>query len=319
MTRSWARTNSVALRHRVDAEPDDRLVVDVALGGEPVEHPAHPALGVAGVEPGRGLRDLRPRPVRGRPRRVPAPHRRRWRCRGSVPACGRTGLRRVAGRRSASRAGPAATSMCSSSAVDGGVAGRLDLGPQRRLLAQCAFELGREQGASAGELPDRGLDVHPRHRPERARVPDSSRCRHRGQPAGGRPQPVAERREVARQQRCRSPCRGWRRAGPTRCRAVTRGPAVGSAARSARSRRRPGRPRRGRRRRPTPGLPVGDRPRPAPPPGRSRPGRRAGRRSGGRRGSWPTRGAARAARPGPPRSAGGRRWRCGSALSRRRP
>ena len=47
-----------ALGHRLPTEVDDRLVVDVALGGQPVEHPSHLAVATAtGVEPRRGLRD----------------------------------------------------------------------------------------------------------------------------------------------------------------------------------------------------------------------------------------------------------------------
>ena len=47
-----------AVGHRPLAQIDDRLVVDVTLAGQPVEHPAHLTLGVAtGIEPRRRLRD----------------------------------------------------------------------------------------------------------------------------------------------------------------------------------------------------------------------------------------------------------------------
>ena len=111
-------------RHRVDAQADDRLVVDVALGGQPVEHPAYPAVGVTGVEPrgrlgdrlldalevGLGAGEHRVGVARGvqgegelarRTSRLPAAGRRR--SRRAVTAASR-GARRVRRRR---RPGPA--------------------------------------------------------------------------------------------------------------------------------------------------------------------------------------------------------------------
>ena len=84
--------------------------------------------------------------------------------------------------------------------LHGSLAGRLDLGAQRRLLGKGTFELGGQQGARADELPDRRLDVHAGHVVQRAA------CRleaggHRAEPPCGRAKPISQRCEVAHQQR----------------------------------------------------------------------------------------------------------------------
>ena len=102
---------------------------------------------------------------------------------------------------------------------DGRVPDRLDLAAQRRLLAERALELGGEQRPGAGELPDRRLDVHPRHRAERRAGP-AQPLRDGGQPTGHR---RAAGRRPARSRgpaTCRPRCPGWRPAGPTRSRAA---------------------------------------------------------------------------------------------------
>ena len=111
---------------------------------------------------------------------------------------------------------PRSQSRCSSSASTRRVPGRLDLAAQRRLLAERALELGGQQRAGAGELADRRLHVHPRHRPER--VP-------RGREALRHRAPAGRRRTAAgrRAGRSRGPaagrwrCPGWRPAGPRWC------------------------------------------------------------------------------------------------------
>ena len=169
------RTRSSAPSRR-SHRPTMVVVVDVALGREPVEHPAHPPVGVAVVEPGRRLGDvlLDPREVGlgagqhrvGVGRGVQGERELAGELLGAQPGV-------AVGRR---RARDRSQSRCSSSAATARVPGRLDLAAQRRLLAERALELGGEQRAGAGELPDRRLDVHPGHRRRAPRGRSSSRA-----------------------------------------------------------------------------------------------------------------------------------------------
>ncbi len=189
------------LLHRLLAQPDDRRVGDLAVGGEPVEHPSYLALRRAiRVEPRGRLGDvlLDPDEVA-----LGAGED------GVGVALGVEGERELAGE--LLRAEPGLTVVpgvelgpqpvdVRVDRVDGPVSRWLDLAAQRRLLGQGALQLGREQGARPGELADRRLDVHARHPAQR---PPSGvqGMRYGVQPAGSGSQPVAEWRELARQQR----------------------------------------------------------------------------------------------------------------------
>jgi hypothetical protein len=188
-----------AVLHRLLAQIDDGLVVDVTLAGQPVEHASHLThAGAAGIESRRGLRDLVLDPWQvglstgqhriGRGRRVESE--------GQLAGVAFRAQSRV---RVGFLQGVAQPGDVHVERLQCGRSRRLDLAAQQGFLVEGTLDLCEQQSAGAEELPDSRLHMYARHVSQRA----SRRVKvggHRTKPACRRTEPIAQRCEVTHQQ-----------------------------------------------------------------------------------------------------------------------